>query len=369
LVSVLSEFPRKEHEEELLPVLLSSELLRAMGFRPLEAGESISASFVSLFVYEVRGITLQSIAPKIIAAALGSASIRLGVGDDLNDTCLAVAGDTYVEDEATWRKERGASGPFLIIQLGLPQVYTITEGWISTEPDGSATLYDSIPALRTDLAEIEAMALPPLVTSLTCQLAAHVRHVNLHRLERTSSGRTASGQIVRDNRITASAQGRVSHPIPPDAVSDCLEGAVALAPRLDARSAHFFALGTAEEDELKKFLYSFLALEVETHTVFKQINHAQALRALFDSESSPRPAAIALLQRQVDQLRTLLDRFVWCATFVWTGVTEEDVAEFRAFKKTRDQIAHGEIDVPPGGAARLVQQLACKVLRNRLQGM
>lgn len=346
-----------------MAITFSAEVMRAMGFRPFEVGESISASFVSISVYEARGIALQSGAPEITAGAVGNANYRIGIGAKLNETCNAVAGDTYVEDEGAWIKEKGSSGPFLIIQLGPTQLYTITEGRIKTENDGSATTLDSFPGLRTDLASLETTALPPLVTSLTCQLAEPNQYLELRKLDRASVGRTTSGQVLHNIRFEISAQAYVSRGIPPEAVLDGLKGAVALAPRLNTKAARFFALGMAEEDDLKKFLYFFLALEVETHAVFGRIDHAQALRKLLDPASPPIPTAIALLQRQADQLRNLFDRFVWCAACTWTGITDADVAQFKTLKDTRDDIAHGTIAGPPGGSAQLVQQLARRVLR------
>lgn len=344
-------------------VTLSTEVIGAMGFRPFEVGESVGASFVSIFVYEARGIALQSGSPQITAGTVGDAKYRVGVGDRLNRTCHALVGDTYVEDESAWAKEKGSSGPFVMIQLGPTQLYTITEGRIKIEKDGSATTFDSFPSLRIDLASREAAALPQLVTSLTCQLAEPGQYLELRKLDRVSVGRTTNGNVLHDIRFEMTGHAYVSRGLLPDALSDGLKGAAALAPRLNAKVARFFALGMAEEDELKKFLYYFLALEVETHAVFGRIDNAQALRKLLDPTSPPIPTVVALLQRQADQIRNLFDRFVWCAACAWTGITDADVDQFRQLKATRDNIAHGTIAEPPGGSAQLVQQLARKVLR------
>jgi hypothetical protein len=346
-----------------MAVTLSAELIRAMGFRPFDAGESISASFASISVYEARGIALQSPTPEVAAGTVGAANYRVAVGAKLNETCHALAGDIYVEDEAAWTKEKGTCGPFLMILLGPTQLYTITEGQIKTEKDGSATTFDSFPGLQSDLASLEARALPPLVTSLTCRLVAPHEYLELHKLDRASAGRTASGQILHDIRLEVFGHAYVSRSLTPDALSAGLKGAAALAPRLNTKAARFFALGMSEEDDLKKFLYFFLALEVETHAAFGRIDHAQALRKLLDPAAPPIPTAVALLQRQAHQLRNLFDRFVWCAACAWTGATDADVEQFKSLKAIRDDIAHGTIAGPPAGSAQKAQQLARKVLR------
>jgi hypothetical protein len=93
----------------------SAEIMRAMGFRPFAEGESVSASFVSLSVYETRGITLQSPSPLVNAGTVGKVNYSLGIGAALNDTCHAITGDTYVDDESAWTKEKGTNGPFLLV--------------------------------------------------------------------------------------------------------------------------------------------------------------------------------------------------------------------------------------------------------------
>jgi hypothetical protein len=347
-----------------MAINISSEVMRAMGFRPFEVGESLSASFVSVTVYEARGIAIQpNAAPEIISGVVGDANYCIGVGAGLNETCQAVGGDNFVEDEGIWAKDKGSSGPFLIIKLGPTKPYTITEGWIKTEESGEATTFDAFSGARMVLASQETMVLPPLVTSLTCRLAESHQHFELRELDRARAGRTADGQILHDIRLEISAHAYGSRGVSPETVSGSLQSAAALAPRLDAKAARFFALGMSEEDDLKRFLFFFLVLEVETHSVFKRTDHAQARRKLIDPASFKIPAAIPLLQRQADEICNLFDRFVWCAACVWTDITEADVDQFKKLKSIRDAIAHGTTSLPPGGSVMLVQQLARKVLR------
>ncbi len=346
-----------------MTVILSAEVMRAMGFRPFAAGEAIAASFVSLSVYETRGIALHSSAPLVTTGNVAGVNYSIGIGAALNETCQALAGDVYVNDETAWTKEKGTSGPFLLVQIGPTSIYAVTTGQIKPGSDGSFTTYDSFPSLRGDLAALEAVALPRLVASLSCSLAAPDQYLELRKLDRVSVGRTDKGLTVHDIRIVASGSLYASRGTPPDALAAGLQEAVALVPRVNIKSARFFALGMAEEDDLKKFLYFFLALEVETHAVFGRIDQAQALQQLLDPGSIPLPTVLALLKRQTDQMRSLFDRFVWNAACAWSGITEADVQQFKELKSARDDIAHGTLTEPPGGYPRLAQQLARKVLR------
>ena len=347
-----------------MTVTLSAEVMRAMGFRPVETGESITASFSSVSVYEARGIALQAGTTEGASGTIAGVNYHIAVGAGLNDTCMALANDVYVEGEDDWKKERGCSGPFVLIQLGPTQPYTITTGQIKTENDGSTTTFDSFPRLRSDLANFEAAALPPLLTSLTCLLGGPDRHVELRKIDRASTGRTDAGQVLHDVRLQFSGTAFVSQGLPAPQLAASLQAATTLAPQLNTKAARFFALGVGEDDELKKFLYFFLALEVQTHAVFGRIDHAGAIQTLTNPALPPKPSAVALLQRQADQLRNLYDRFVWCAACAWSGIDDADVAQFKKLKTARDDIAHGSASEPPPSYATLAKQLAKKVLRS-----
>jgi hypothetical protein len=346
-----------------MTVSFSAEVIREMGFRPLAAGESVSAAFVSLLVYETRGIALQSPTPLVTTGSVAGVNYRFGIGSALNETCHAVSGDAYVDDENTWKTKKGTNGPFLIVQIGPTPVYTITSGRIQSASDGSITTYESFPAVRNDLTALEAAALPRLATSLSCTLGAPDQYLELRKLDRVCVGRTDTGHTLHDLRIVVSADAYVSRGTPPEVIAAGLQDTVALAPQINVRSARFFTLGIEEDDDLKKFLYFFLALEVETHAVFGRIDHARAVQQLLNPDSYPVPAAQALLMRQSEQIRNLFDRFVWNAACAWSGITEADVQQFKQLKTARDEIAHGTIAKPPDGYARKAQQLARKVLR------
>lgn len=338
--------------------------MRKMGFRPFAPGESITAAFVSISVYEARGITLQPGVVEVTSGTVAGVAYRLAVGAGLNDTCEALADDSYIEDEEGWKKDKECSGPFALFQLGPTQAYTVTAGHIKTEQDGSTTTFDSFPGLRADLAALEAAGLPPLLTSLNCLLGDPDRSLELRKIDRTSVGRAPGGSVVRDIRIHLTGKGTVSVGLAATTLTADVQAVAILAPKLNSKAARFFALGLAEKDELKSFLYFFLAIEVQTHAAFGRIDHVKAVQSLAASVAPPVPSLAALLKRQTDQLRNLFDRFVWCAAFGWVGVSDADVAQFKNLKTARDDIAHGSASEPPAGYAGQAQQLARKILRS-----
>ena len=134
--------------------------------------------------------------------------------------------------------------------------------------------------------------------------------------------------------------------------------------KLDKRAASYFSLGISESDQLKKFLYFFLSLEVETHAVFRRVDHVAKTRALVTRGDSGAPltSTINLLTRDISSWDNLFDRFAWCANCAWIHLLDDDVALFKQLKEARDAIAHGRASEPPAGYARLAELLAHKVL-------
>ncbi len=238
---------------------------------------------------------------------------------------------------------------------------------MKNEEDGSVSTYDSFPAARGELAALAATTLPAVLSALTCVISEESRHVVLRRITRAGAGRTTTGQVLHDVVVEVHGTAYVSYRLPQDSLDHKLEQAVRLAPTLNPKASRFFALGLGEDDELKRFLYFFLALEVETHAIFGRIDHEASFRKLISSATPPRQSTVLLLQRQADQLKNLYDRFVWCAASVWTNLHDDDIGDFKKLKQARDAIAHGSRSEPPAGFARLAETLAQKLLTYRLQ--
>jgi hypothetical protein len=113
---------------------------------------------------------------------------------------------------------------------------------------------------------------------------------------------------------------------------------------------------------LKKFLYFFLSLEIETHAVFGKINHEAKTQSILSRDVRIPSATRSLLKTQVESLTNLFDRFAWCAACVWTDLSDDDVDQFKRLKGARDAIAHGRESEPPNGFARSAERLAHRIL-------
>ncbi len=269
-----------------------------------------------------------------------------------------------MKSESEWLQEVKATGPFVLIAVGPTDYIECEAGRMKRMPDDSITTYDSFPSLRDTLRSLEDRVLPPVVATLTLALNEPDRYVALRKLARASAGRTIDGTAVRDIRLDVRAELTLSHSLEEVRAIEVLDASIQRAPKLHQQAAKYFALGTVEDDQLKKFLYFFLSLEVETHAAFGRIDHVESLKTqLFSGGiSSFRPSAAELITRDVAKWKNLFDRFVWCATCAWPSLADEDVKLFKELKKARDDIAHGRASAPPADFARKAELLAHKIL-------
>lgn len=345
-----------------MAVTFSDEVMRAMGFREFAVGESVAAAFSSVTVYEARGIALATGTTHVTAGTVANVAYRLAASPSVNEGCLALLNDTFTDNEEEWRVEKKCQGPFVLVQVGPTAEHTCSNGRLKTEADGSTTTFDCFPAVRAELAQLETQALPAILSALTCALNEDDKYVVLRKVVRASAGRTSTGLLVRDIRIELQAEAHTAYNLPLAGLMQKLEAAKSIAPNLNPKASRFFALGLGEDDQLKKFLYFFLAIEVETHAAFGRIDHEAGIKKLTSTTTSQRESTVHLLRTQADQLRNLYDRFVWCAACTWTNLPEADVVQFKKLKQARDNIAHGSTSEPPTGFARSAELLARKIL-------
>lgn len=346
--------------------MLTSYALEAMGFREILNQGSISANFFSVTVYEINGIDI----PKdFIHKKQGNAAgvkYQVAISTSINNGCRELTGDDFVESESEWLAQSKTKSPFLLVGIETPEFYPCSSGRVIRNADGSMTTYDSFPEARLALQSLEERVLPLIVASFSCGFSNLNHRVSLRKIARESIGKTSDLTPIHDMRMTMSLQLSSSYLIEEDDIANKLALAVSASSQFNKNAAHFYALGTQERDELKRFLYFFLSLEIETHAVFKRIDHETKISELTQNLSNGADATSKLLMIQASNLSNLFDKFVWCVTCTWNELTDDDIVLFKQFKGARDAIAHGGAHTPPTGFAESVEILARKILwRNR----
>ena len=344
-----------------MAVTFSDEVMKAMGFRLFAAGETMRARFIHVTVFSIEGITVAS--TEMATVTVKGHACKLAIAPKVNVACQALLSDDYAADEWEWEKEHKCSGPYALVAVGPTDEFEANAGRIKEEADGSVTTYDCFPTPKALLREVASEVIPELLTALTCNFFSPGRHFRVRSVDVATSGTTPQGRTVHDLRITMSAHAFASIAATAETVQAGLVGLVSQVPKLNVKVARFFKLAMFEEDDLKKFLYFFLALEVKTHAAFAAVDHPGSIGLLVPTGSRAGQSVAALLRRHTDNMKNLRDRFVWCSLCAWTSVTDDDVTEFKRLKDIRDAIAHGSIDTPQGADVVALQVLTVKVLQ------
>lgn len=340
----------------------STYAMEAMGFHEMIQQGAIVASFMSVTVYEARGISLPEGFADALEASIAGANYRIALARDVNVGCQALVGEDFSDAESDWCKKVNSNGPFVLIAVGPTDFFECNAGRLMRQTDGSFITYDSFPHLRETLKNLEHRVLPPVIAAVTCALNESDLNVVLRKLERASMGKCTDGTQIQDLRFDVKAHGYVSRSIDKEIISNRLIDVTKRAPTLNQRAARFLALGVTENDHLKRFLYFFLAIEVETHAVFSRIDHKMHTTQLLSGENTPSAATLRLLSSQVAASNTLFDRFVWCSACIWKDLLDADINLFKELKSARDAIAHGRSSEPPSGYDRKAEIIARKIL-------
>lgn len=339
---------------------LSSHAVAAMGFTPIPVDGEVSAAFHALHVFSVQGFTVGGDQIAVKRGRAAGLDYTVACGASVNAICQALLGQKYTEDETEWAQMRHANAPYLVVHLGPTAIHTATQGHVRNEA-GDIISYDTFGHAREELQQLEARALPPIEMALSITFAGVTPPIRILPSDVARFGLTAEGVTVHDFRFTGSARAYVSRPLDLTQLESHLTFVAEVSARVNKRVATLFRLGRRDEDELKRFLYFFLAMEIETHRVFKTVSRRDHLRNVATYDTRIGGAAEHLLEHKPENWANLADRFVWCVASVWKHLGVEDASEFQRLKKIRDDIAHGNIAEPPAGSAAAAEALATRL--------
>lgn len=342
-----------------MSVTFSTAVFDSMGFVPLPEGEAIEAVFHSFHVFAARGFTLHESGVTTLKSAVSGTNYEIGVGNSVNAITGALLGTPYTEDEPTWSTEHRCTPPYAVIHFGPTALQTVTAGRVKRDGTGLYT-YDAFGAAKDELRRLEAAALPTIEMALACEFGSGSHAVRFVSVDHAMFGLTPDNATVHDVRLTVRATGYVSRPLAAGEIEAKLNSTASVAAALDSRVARFFQLGLRESDDVKKFLYHFLAIEIETHNVFRSSSAAVHLKNGAILEPRARESLSLLLESR-DNWKSLADRFIWCVVSTWKHLSDADIREFKRLKKIRDAIAHGALAAPEPDAVLAVEHLARRI--------
>jgi len=339
----------------------SNFALQQMGYRPISDGEIVAGMFYSIHVYQVRGITTETRSLGLCLGKVDGIGYKLSTGSSMNAICQELLGEDFVKDEDDWQKFRKCNPPYFAVIFGPTKEYEANGRKYLRVSDDEIQTYDSFYEAKAELKRQEEIVLPRLLPALSCGFSLVDRPVRFLPVERAVVGKTREGKTIHDVRVTGSATLCASRRVDDGEIKACLSDAIGLADKLNAKVARFYHLALYEDDLLKKFLYFFLAIEIETHATFAAIDHTQMLSRILVPPLRANDSAKLLFNEQRKTWGAVKDRFVWCVLCAWPGLSDSDVDEFTKIKDVRDSIAHGRMSVPPESAVTSAERLAAKL--------
>lgn len=340
---------------------VSDSVLDVMGFTPLQSSRRIEAKFYSANVFAIQGFNIEEIEPLVpISGEIDGHSYILAVGNHLNTVSSALTGMEFTESEEKWRADHKCAPPYLIVLLGPTTTHEaiVTRAIIE---DDSISTYDRFTAAKMEMKEIEAAALPRIISALECSFSLEDHPVHFLAVEKSTYGKTPNNETIHDIRMETSAILTVSRRMDAATIGSRLAISKSIAESINPKVAHLFKLALEDKDPLKKFLYFFLAIEIATHAAFGSINHAAQISQIVSPPDRVATSTYDFFERHRERWKNLHDRFVWCAVSVWTHLNDHDVNEFAHLKRIRDNIAHGTITSPPISAVQSAEKLAAKL--------
>lgn len=342
-------------------MFLSNAVLERMGYRQLTASEAISARFHYLHVYEIRGFTLDDASLSARIGAIAGRSYQLAVGSSINAVCRTLVSDDLTDSEPEWQKEHKCSPPYLIVHLGPTEEHSFAGTHAKVDEQTIIHTHDGFALARAELHAWGQEVLPPLIAGLASSFSLHDKAVRFVPTDRAFYGIANDGRTVLDTRLIGSMSAYASTRLSADQAAERLTSAMEIAGGMKQKVARFFHLALHEEDPLKRFLYFFLAIEIETHATFSMIDHPKRISSLVLPPTHAVATTQAFFEGQRQKWTNLRDRFVWCVLCAWPHLSDSDVEDFKRIKAIRDEIAHGSLAAPPSDSVLVVERLAAKL--------
>ena len=342
---------------------LTNYALEQMGFEPIPGELTIDARFRSLKVYEARGIVSEKEAP-LDPTLLKKTDdvVSFSLGDSVNDLCQVLAGDDFADDEEKWREETKTTPPYLLVLTKAPELVQCSYGYWKKVNDEIIT-HDCFTEAKGELAKLENAKTSVVVAAISALLSSDQKPVIFVPVAREVFADTNLGTRLRDFRSEFSTEGYVSGPIDTATVVEKVESALKLSRSLHPKVGYFYGLAIKEKDRLKKFLYLYLVIEIHTHQTFKELDYEGALSELHVLPSRVANSAAEFYIDRQKEAKNLTQRFMWCSILRWSEVGDDDVGTFKAIKRVRDRIYHGEEVIEKTLPISQAQSLAAKLMR------
>ena len=346
-------------------MVLTKYGLKTMGFKEYPNEDILNANFNLVKIYSIKGFTFKKSKENNETSVIKYGENCVGIiGDSINAISKILFNEDFVEDEEVWKKEKNTSAPFLFLRFAPTKYYQLKGGFRQVDNEKMIT-YDCFDDAKEELKKWETEHLPSIITAISVQLSLYGQTIDFLPITREVLGETSEGIALKDIKLEINGSPSVSVSVQSDKIDPLLTESSILYDKLNTKVSRHFYAGLKEKDKLKQFLYFFFFIEVYTHQVFKKIDHQNYCKKLMNIPTRLEKTALDFLIQQQEDSKNLSQRFHWCSIFVWEELNDKDIISFKALKKIRDRISHGEdideADLP----VVTIRELASKLLSHK----
>lgn len=309
------------------------------GFKQQTPPQQISCRFVAIKIYSIHGLAF----PETDEVRTGQLlrGVEYGIGTSLNKICREILGEDFVADEALWIEEHNARAPFLITVTSDDNLVTKACEWIRQEHEILQT-YDAFTAEKNELDELALRWEVPAVLRMGVALSAEDRLVQMVHVKTQKMGRLDDGRWLYDIHFSGHASLTRNHGLSIDTVCEIINDSTRDVDDAGERVSRLMYAGIQERDNMKAFLFSWMALEVLVNKRFDRLDVKQFPDHGLPDEMSPRVAKLYKDKSRNRDIRTVNQKFAYLSIFHWKELTPTDFDSFVGVKKYRDEFAHGD---------------------------
>ncbi|WP_198161514.1 hypothetical protein [Picosynechococcus sp. PCC 8807] len=225
---------------------ISSRMLQNIGFSRFSGNHEIEASFKSLRIYDIQGITLEenlSYEPQSLLQSVGQISFSICSGKTINEIISSLVCDKSF----SLGFDPNSSSTYLLILNSSPEYETCNRGYWKEE-EGKIITYNCFVDARKNIDAHDKEYIPELLTTLTTAFSPPNSSISLKFLSREVFAHTRDQKILIDLSLKMSGEGYSAYRIVPEEILRTIQNLGPISQNLYGNVAHFFDLGTQEKD-------------------------------------------------------------------------------------------------------------------------
>ena len=252
--------------------MLSNYLIEKMGFEEMPPGQVIEARFHLAHIYHIKGVSIEKDAELCIQdVQYNDVKFSIAIGNSLNSLMRALADDDMVEDERKWEKDKKTGPPYALVLVGPTETYS-SNGKYWQEKEGAIITYSCFLEAKFELKQKMEKLLTVLLPAISVRFFHSEYPSVLQLVWKTAFGTTRDGRNVQDIHSSGSASVSFNKKVTVEEIDSIFKKTLDGLDKVSVRAAKYFYMGLCETDNLKKFLFYFLSIEVYTHETYKAIN-------------------------------------------------------------------------------------------------